>query len=418
MSKIVMDITELTGIANAIRSKTGSTEKILCSKLHEEINSIEKKEYLPILFKLGILGKATYDYAQKVYDVSDRVSYDGKKSLRVHAIPSPYNENCQYMLRPTLAPTIAGNYTFSFKVKGNPQGGLGTLIKVYVPDEITAKDAKWAGNDIIKDIGNGWYSYTWNFTATSSFNTMDFGIYEADKDYFIDDMLLTREGDSVTNYILNGSFENCEDKEVAIFWTDYQNSGSVASYNYAFSGSKWKDRNFKPIFNLKVGTDSESMFNSCLITDLAKIMSERNVKFDFSSTTGTLSNTFASSAISHIPELNAPKVTKFSQTFDGVRTLITIDKIVCGESATFPNTFRNTEALENIVFEGTIGNDINFSACTKLTKKSIISIVNTLSSSSSGKTLTLSKTAKENAFTDDEWATLIVDKGNWTISLI
>jgi hypothetical protein len=54
----------------------------------------------------------------------------------------------------------------------------------------------------------------------------------------------------------------------------------------------------------------------------------------------------------------------------------------------------------------------------KLSKASIESIINALSSTTSGLTVTISKTAKEAAFTSAEWSALIATKSNWTISLV
>jgi hypothetical protein len=75
-------------------------------------------------------------------------------------------------------------------------------------------------------------------------------------------------------------------------------------------------------------------------------------------------------------------------------------------------------ALEDIEFvPNTIKMSIDFYWCTKLTKASITSIINGLSADTSELTVTLSKTAVNTAFTDEEWATLIATKPNWTISL-
>lgn len=205
-----------------------------------------------------------------------------------------------------------------------------------------------------------------------------------------------------------------KDVEHKEFWTMYQMNGEMNKYNYAFYSGRWTDENFRPVLDLKVGNTSESMFNSCSITDLAKIMTECGVKFDFSGLTGALSNMFAYSTITHIPELNAPLVTKFLQTFVSAKSLVTIDKIVCGEAATFSNTFKNATALENVVFEGVIGNDIDFSYCTKLTKESILSVINALKTYTSGThTLTLGATNKAKLTTDE---IAIAENKAWTIA--
>lgn len=64
----------------------------------------------------------------------------------------------------------------------------------------------------------------------------------------------------------------------------------------------------------------------------------------------------------------------------------------------------------------------------KLSKPSITSIINCLSTTTSGLTVTLSKTAVNNAFetsegvadgsTSQEWLNLVATKTNWTISLV
>ena len=73
--------------------------------------------------------------------------------------------------------------------------------------------------------------------------------------------------------------------------------------------------------------------------------------------------------------------------------------------------------IEEVAFEGIIGQDIDFQSC-PLNKASILSIVEHLSTTASGKTLTLKQTAVNNAFTTQEWNTLIAPKSNWTISLV
>lgn len=70
------------------------------------------------------------------------------------------------------------------------------------------------------------------------------------------------------------------------------------------------------------------------------------------------------------------------------------------------------------VEEGTISNSLNMQWSTKLTKASITSIIEHLSTTTSGLTLTLPKTAKEAAFTTDEWVVIVAAKSNWNISLV
>ena len=96
-------------------------------------------------------------------------------------------------------------------------------------------------------------------------------------------------------------------------------------------------------------------------------------------------------------------------------------------SQSFSSTFSKCDELENIVIEGVIGkNGFNVSACTKLSGASIVSIIEALSDTTSGLTVTLSQTAVDNmAFpivgnkgTYNSWTDLEQSRTNWTISLV
>ena len=95
----------------------------------------------------------------------------------------------------------------------------------------------------------------------------------------------------------------------------------------------------------------------------------------------------------------------------------------------FSNMFYSCSALTNLTIAGSINTSgMNLKSATKLSKASITSVVNALSASASGKSITFSKTAIDSAFEtssgaadgspSDEWLNLIATKSNWTISLI
>jgi hypothetical protein len=114
----------------------------------------------------------------------------------------------------------------------------------------------------------------------------------------------------------------------------------------------------------------------------------------------------------------------FSYTYGRV---VEIEKIITKESVTYASWFLNTNLTE-IRFEGIIGQDINFQWSTNLSLDSLMSIIEHISSTASGKTATFSKIAVNNAFetsegladgsTSEEWLNLIATKNNWTISLV
>lgn len=85
------------------------------------------------------------------------------------------------------------------------------------------------------------------------------------------------------------------------------------------------------------------------------------------------------------------------------------------------SAFANCTSLESITFTGTIGRSIDIHWSTNLTKDSITSIFNALSSTTSGLSVTFSETALIKAFgnsSSEEWIALRDSKPNWTIAYV
>ena len=106
--------------------------------------------------------------------------------------------------------------------------------------------------------------------------------------------------------------------------------------------------------------------------------------------------------------------------FDNAINLVTIRKLIVSSTTPFSNTFRKCTALKNISIEGEIGkNGFDVSASTNLSADSLKGIINALSSSTTGLTVTLSTTAQSNyeaVYGSGSWATLTATKSNWTIA--
>ncbi len=216
------------------------------------------------------------------------------------------------------------------------------------------------------------------------------------------------------------------------FWDAYLR-GFTSNYNnakQAFGSHGWNDITFKPPIGARITiANAERFFRECRITNLKGILEERDVVFDFSKCQ-YFSDFAYYSTITAFPVFNVSSATSIAGIFCGCSKLVTIEKLILngnGTTTASDSTFSGCAALENIRFEGVIGNNINFKAC-PLTKASITNIVEHLSDTSTGKTLTLKNTAVENAFetsegaadgsTSDEWTTLLGAKTNWTISLV
>ena len=201
------------------------------------------------------------------------------------------------------------------------------------------------------------------------------------------------------------------------FWDAFQQDGNRTDYRQAFTGVGWTAEIFKPKYDMHVTNGYMMFMNSQMSVDLPYTL---GVMLDFANCTNktTLQYTFNSTRFTRIGVVDGRKAGQFFDTFGYSYYVYTIDKIICDENTTFTNNcFVSCNALANITFEGVIGSTINFQWC-PLTKASITNIIEHLSSTATGQTCTFKKSAKEAAFTADEWSALIANKTNWTFSLV
>lgn len=195
-----------------------------------------------------------------------------------------------------------------------------------------------------------------------------------------------------------------------------------------FSGASWNDETFIPFSDFNVKSNISFMFAYSLITgSLQERIEEAGYKVGIIRAFGSCSNVFAYSKLNRIPEIRFNVDALYSVFVWS--NLQTIDKIVLEKDGiTFSATFNECHYLEHMIIEGTIGqNDFNVS-WSPLNKASLVSIVNALSSTTTGLTVTLRLAAVNTAFetsagaadgsTSEEWTALIATKPNWTINLI
>lgn len=196
------------------------------------------------------------------------------------------------------------------------------------------------------------------------------------------------------------------------FWDSYQYNGKRTDYEYVFGGGGWNDTTFKPKYIPINPRYAGSMFEKCGATDvdLTDVVEINNQCWGYvkmcKNFTGLVK--FGDFYCSH---------QNCQEVFFGCTNLASVKSFTSQSATVFTSTFYNCTSLTDITFAGTIANsfDIRYSP---LNKASIESLIGCLSSTATGKTLTLKKTAKEAAFTDEEWATLTATKPNWTISLV
>ena len=153
--------------------------------------------------------------------------------------------------------------------------------------------------------------------------------------------------------------------ERTTFWNTYQIGGTRTLWQYAFYDWIWQDSIYNPIYDMNV-SNALCMFTSSRIT---------NTKV----------------------AINITASGEAYMTFYNCINLHTIPKLGVVEGLTYSQTFYNCKALQNITIEGTIGNSFNIK-WSPLTKASIESVVNALSDTATGKTVTFKKSAVEAAF--------------------
>jgi hypothetical protein len=208
-------------------------------------------------------------------------------------------------------------------------------------------------------------------------------------------------GDTEAAY--NEGFEAGKQAEYDAFWDTFQldrntPTGRRLHYAYAFAYGGWTDVNYNPKYPI---TPCNTSGIGSMFTWNVKV-SDTKVPI---TAYGSCSNAFANSGIVRIPKL----------IFNGATNV--------------SNMFLNCAKLEELYCEGEFAiNGLDLSACTKLNRESIESVIDVLSDTTSGLSVTLSKTAVENVFPpyiDGEeiydnldWISLTNTKQNWTINLV
>lgn len=213
----------------------------------------------------------------------------------------------------------------------------------------------------------------------------------------------------------------------SVRWDVIQDYGNRLYYNNAFA--YWNMSTLMPKYTIApTSTFFMSAFQGCI--SLEYINWEM---FDLSNC-GSFNKTFNSCYklisidIDLAPTLSNANVWDYA--FSGCRALTKIQKITAQATHAWTGAFNRCDALTDITFDGVIANSINFQHSPLLSYDSIQSIIRALSTTATGNTITLSKTAVNNAYNMDvddetvweddmnEMATWVKYYSNWTFSLV
>ena len=219
-------------------------------------------------------------------------------------------------------------------------------------------------------------------------------------------------------------YEAGKNKVLRDMWEGIQKGGKRTDYNNAFLETSITDEMFKPIYDLRPTTAYRMFFGNVGITDLKNIP----VQLDFSQCVELqyafygMMDTNIGTGIKRVGVLDCRSLETWRGHLHGLFNwdiyLEEVEKIILPDNGVleFPSAFNACYALKEIRFEGVIGQDINFADC-PLSRASIESIMTALSTTSSGKTLTLNADAVHNAFTDAEWSALKATRSNWNFNV-
>ena len=222
----------------------------------------------------------------------------------------------------------------------------------------------------------------------------------------------------------------------------YQSSGTREDYGLAFALNRFTDETFYPKYDMVPwgqygGDGTYQMFYKFNYGrepfNLKQRLEECEVHIDTSRAT-SVQQMFYNSNITEVPTIDMTKCIAnrwaTQQPFSNAQYLKTVEKIIVAPETYFSiYSFVSAWALENIIIEGTIagGNGLDLRYSRNLTKDSIISFINALSTETAPYSVSFSLKSVNKAFetsdgandgsTSTEWESLIATRPLWTIVL-
>ncbi len=219
-------------------------------------------------------------------------------------------------------------------------------------------------------------------------------------------------------------FSAGEDAARKNFWDKYQQNGNRSGYAGAFSGAGWTNEMFKPEYNIICSGNCNYMFYHMEFDgDLGKTLKDSGITLDLSGATSMHGLFNGSAKITRVGEIdirNAGAAT--SSIFAYCAQLKRIDKLIVDANNAYASAFVNCFNLRRLFVEGEIASSMNLQWSPYLYAESFVSIVEALSDSTEGLSVTFSESALNNAdWSTTEyasWDELVATKQNWTFTLV
>lgn len=181
------------------------------------------------------------------------------------------------------------------------------------------------------------------------------------------------------------------------WWTNYVKALKTIGGGSAFYGATWNDNTFNPPIDIET-ISANGMFANCYIQDLRGILARNGVRLIFNCSDEIHTQfftVFQGARVKYLPYLKVPTTSTAYGWFTSCKYLIEVDGYECTErhafetSAGAQKTFQNCTELVKIIFHGTIAKNCDIHWSTKLSRESILSLLQVLKVSVTGVTITL-----------------------------
>ena len=211
--------------------------------------------------------------------------------------------------------------------------------------------------------------------------------------------------------VITAEYYVADDYQYHRFWDAYQDYGNRNIYDLAFSGEGWTNKTFKPKYIIRPTKNQTYMM---FARTGVEVIDESFL--DTSQCTGFTMSFYMTGNLKSAT-IDVTSLTNFNSAFSSDWNLETVVIKNVQENCKFDGCFGGCSKLANLTITGIIGGSAVDLSASPLSKDSILSVFNALSTTATGLTVTFQKAAVNAAFTTEEWDALVATKSNWTYAL-
>lgn len=211
--------------------------------------------------------------------------------------------------------------------------------------------------------------------------------------------------------IFDAGYSRGKREQDETIWNCITNYGKREKFPYTFSYTDFSGYRFiKPISPSGKSSSAANMFKFYTGIRLPENLDLSNI-----SITSTHADMFFEAKIVEMNDIKIPALNSYHNMFLRCTSLKTIKTLRVHTKTTFFQTFYGCSALEQIRFEGTIGNDIDLSDCKNLTVETLLHIIDHLNDYSDTDTIcTLTMGSSNLDKLTDSQQQKVLDKG-WVL---